>query len=249
MATARTKITREPPVRSGPIRRPGREVPTASTPSVEPIATTTVVEKLVSGADDAVKGVVERGVDTAYAVIDEYMERGRAAALLQTEQSDGRNVMGTESRNSNPYWAASDLMAPWIQWGQMMRLWADGLSAFMPGGPYAVDAWANAFVARSGARPAAGRWSPRVEVRVSSERFVSAWADLSPGADASDLIYEPATRDAHQVRVDFEDCCGVVLMKVTVPKTYPKGRHKLTIQDKTDRCQRGTLWVDVLSDK
>src|SRR6185436_16198621 len=94
-------------------------------------------------ADATVKGAVERGVDTAYAVIDEYMTRGRNAADRRSQSTDGRNGMSQDPQFSTPWGPGSDLLAPW--W-QMMRIWAEGMAAFMPGGAGPATAWANAFV-------------------------------------------------------------------------------------------------------
>jgi hypothetical protein len=256
MAAARTKITREPPVRGGPIRQPARGIPVASSaPSVEPSATTGVVEMgfrtaemMVKAADEAVKGVVERSVDTAYMVIDEYMERGRVAARLQTQESDGRNGMSTDPPYTTPFGATSDLMAPWAQ---MMRMWADGLSALVPGGPGAVNAWMNAFVPGSAVWAGAGmNANAKVEVHVSSKPVTAVTVDLHPGADALVLTAEPVEPAGDgaampAVMVVLESSPGLVRVKVRVPDDQLAGSQSFMVRD-AYRQQRGTVRVDVL---
>ena len=231
MAAARTKITREPPVRTGPIRQPAR-LGTA--------------ERLVTTTDGALRNVVERSVDTAYRVIDEYMERGRAAARLQTERSDGRNGMSTDPRYTTPYTATSDLMAPWVE---MMRMWADGMAAFVPGGQSAVNAWMNTF-APFGTAWAGMAMDTKVEVRVSSKQLVAINVDLTPGAEALALKAEPVMEKAKAsasspVTVTLESSRGLVRVTVSVPDDQPKGSQSFTILDAYNQ-HRGTLQVDVL---
>src|SRR5580765_983710 len=168
---ARTRVTREPPERSGPIRQAGMGGSSASPArAAEPVTPSSVVEQgleaarmMARVADATVKGVVERGVDTAYTVVDEYMARGRNAAGRQSQWTDGRNGMSQDPQFSTPWGSSSDLMAPW--W-QMMRMWAEGMAAFVPGGP--AMAWLNAFVPGGTGWAGSPSQAPRVEVRVSS---------------------------------------------------------------------------------
>ncbi len=235
MAT-RARVKREPPERSGPIRRaavgrssasPGRAAAPGAPSSVEA----------------AVTGVVERGVDTAYTVIDEYMTRGRNAAGRWSQWTDGRNEMSEAPQFSTP-WGSSDLMAPW--W-QMMRMWADGLSAFVPGGQGPATAWLNAFV------PGASTWSsqaPRVEVRVSSKPTAVVTVSLDPGADSMQLTAEPPAnrgngKKSSPLGLTLESFPGLVRVSVTVPDDQPADSYTFTVRDK-DHNPRGELRVDVL---
>ncbi len=224
---ARARVKREPPERSGPIRR---AVVGSSSTSPDRAA--------------AVTGVVERGVDTAYTVIDEYMTRGRNAAGRWSQWTDGRNDMSEAPQFSTPWGASSDLMAPW--W-QMMRMWADGMSAFVPGGQGPATAWLNAFV------PGSTAWSsqaPRVEVRVSSKPTAVVTVSLEPGADSMQLTAEPPAntgngKKSSPLGLTLESFPGLVRVSVTVPDDQPADSYTFTVRDK-DHNHRGELRVDVL---
>jgi hypothetical protein len=233
---ARTKLTREPPVRTGPIRRPARAL------------------WAVNGTAKAVNGtmndVVERSVDTAYMVIDEYMERGRAAARLQTERTDGRDEMSTDDPlYTNPFGVTSELMAPWVQ---LMRMWANGVASLVPGGSSAVNTWMNAFT------PAGMAWAgmtmdTKVAVRVKSIQEVAVTVDLTPGAGALKLRAERVgqkgkSASAPKVDADLVSTApGLVTVTVTVPDGQPKGLVSFTIRDSSNQ-PRGTMQVNVLPD-
>ena len=177
----------------------------------------------------------ERNVDTAYTVIEEYMERGRAAARLQTERSEGRDRMSTDPRYTTPYRPNLDLMAPWVQ---MTRFWAD-----------AVNAWMFAFVpgsaAWAGITPGLNK-SARIEVRVTSKPVTAVTVDLHPGADALLLTAEPAEQAGIQVNLDSDP--GVVRVNVSVPDDQPPGSQSFVIQD-AYKQPRGTLQVKVLPEQ
>jgi hypothetical protein len=250
---ARTRVTREPPERSGPIRQAGMGRPSASPArAADPVTPSSVVEQgletarmMARVADATVKGVVERGVDTAYTVIDEYMARGRNAAGRQGQWTDGRNGMSQDPQFSTPWGSSSDLMAPW--W-QMMRMWAEGMAAFVPGGP--ATAWLNAFVPGGTGWAGSPSQAPRVEVRVSSKRTAVVTVSLHPGADSMQLTAEPpaATGNAKKpspLGLTFESFPGLVRVSVTVPDDQPADSFTFTIRDR-DHNQRGELRVDVL---
>jgi hypothetical protein len=248
----RKRVTREPPERGGPIRRTGMGSSSASeAPPADPVTPSSVVDQglktarmMARVADATVKGVVERSVDTAYTVIDEYMTRGRNAAGLRSQSTDGRNGMSQDPQFSTPWGPSSDLMAPW--W-QMMRMWAEGVAAFMSVGPGSASAWLNSFA------PGGAGWtggpSPRVEVRVSSKRTAVVTVSLQPGADSLQLTADApaATGNAKKPSLDiaFESLPGLVRVSVTVPDDQPADSYTFTIRDR-DHCQRGELRVDVL---
>jgi hypothetical protein len=241
--TARTRLTRETPERSGPVRRAGIEPVTPSSLVDQSLETA----RMMAGVADAtVRGVVERSVDTAYTVIDEYMTRGQNAAGRRSQWTDGRNGMSQDPQFSTPWGPSSDLMGPW--W-QMMRMWTEGMAAFMSGGPGAATAWLNAFV------PGATGWAgpasaPRVEVRVSSKRTTVVTVSLHPGADCLQLTADPpaATGNANSASpfdIAFESLPGLVRVSVTVPGDQPADSYTFTIRD-GDHNPRGELRVDIL---
>jgi hypothetical protein len=251
----RKRVTREPPERGGPIRRAGMGSSSASQDrAAEPVTPSSVVDQglrtarmMARVADATVKGVVERSVDTAYTVIDEYMTRGRNAAGRRSQRTDGRNGMSQDPQFSTPWGPSSDLMAPW--W-QMMRMWAEGMAAFMSVGPGPATAWLNAFAPGGTGWAGSPSQAPRVEVRVSSKRTAVVTVSLQPGADSMQLTADPpaATGNAKKpppLDITFESLPGVVRVSVTVPDDQPADSYTFTIRDR-DHCQRGELRVDVV---
>ena len=240
------RVKREPPERTGPIRQAGTGKSSSTpTPAADPVTPSSVVDQglrtarlMVSVADATVKGAVERGVDTAYTVIDEYMTRGRNAAGRRSQWTDGRSDMSQsqDQQFSTPWGSGWGLMAPW--W-QMMRVWAEGMAAFAPGGPGAF------------APGGAGRTyqPPRVEVRVSSKPIALVTVNLDPGADWLQLTAEPLApagdADTSPLALSFECHPGTVKVSVTVPDDQPADSYTFAIRDR-DQCQRGELRVDVL---
>ncbi len=96
----------------------------------------------VGGAVEAgVQGFVERGVNTAYQVIEAYMQRGQQAAQRLSPQGPepARHGLAADAANAASAWAqnlagplgqsASSLAGPWMQ---LARAWVDGLSTLAP---------------------------------------------------------------------------------------------------------------------
>lgn len=95
--------------------------------------------RTMSGAAEAsVQGFVERGVNTAYQVIEEYMRRGQEAAQRLSPLGPGPASPGLAA-DAAAAWAqnlggplgqtASSMAVPWLQW---VRAWADGLATLAP---------------------------------------------------------------------------------------------------------------------
>ena len=139
----RKRLSREAPVRTAPIRNGVLGAPHAPTSSNGAGFTTAgmldkgirTAQRAAHAANAAATGAVERGVETAYTVIDDYMMRGRQAANRHQERN-GRPGMNDEQQRYGPSWGAgagpmSPVMAPWFQ---MMRLWTDAMTAFVGGG-------------------------------------------------------------------------------------------------------------------
>jgi hypothetical protein len=136
---------------------------------------------VAEAADATVKGAVERGVETAYRVFEEYMRRGQIAAESQNDLSNGRNGMTNYRQYPGPWDPTMSLMAPW--W-QLMQMWASGVAAFVPGGA----ALTNAFDPWWG-RPAPGPRA-RLAVLVKSKSHAEVTVDLHPGAECHQLRAE-----------------------------------------------------------
>jgi hypothetical protein len=247
---ARTRVTREPPERTGPIRRAGMGSSSASQAGAAgPVTPSSVVEQgiktarmMARVADGTVKGVVERSVDNAYTVIDEYMTRGRDAAGRRSQWTDGRYDMSQDPQFST--WGPnSDFVAPW--W-QMMRTWADGMAAFMFCGPAAATTWLNA-CARGGTGWAGSHvQAPKIEPRVSSKRHAAVTVSLQPGAESMELTATGKGNEPTLPEIKFDPPVAATVrgVNVTVPDDLPAGPYTFTISDENHN-RRGELRVDV----
>jgi hypothetical protein len=107
--------------------------------------------RFVEGADFGVRGAVERGVETAYLVIDEYMRRGREAAGRYYERTTGSNgtggTNGSDAMNDRTKFDADwtrtmaqvpPFLAPWML---AQRMWMDAFASWIPAGQALSRAW------------------------------------------------------------------------------------------------------------
>jgi hypothetical protein len=95
-------------------------------------------QAMSEAAGAGVQGFVERGVNTAYQVIEEYMQRGQEAAQRLSPAGPGPARPGLAADAANA-WAqnlagplgqtASSLAAPWMQ---LVRAWVDGVGTLAP---------------------------------------------------------------------------------------------------------------------
>ncbi len=210
--------------------------------------------RAVEAADATVRGAVERGVDTAYMVIEEYMLRGRQAAGRNHERRNGRHDMnderqgGTTSSNggfgAGP-WGAMNPMAAWMQ---MMRMWTDSMSSLIPGANGLATDWMTQFM------PGAAMWGgstarASIAVQVSSPYPVEVRADLDSGAEYSILTAEPlkmrSDADA-TLAVTLKCTPGLVRIGITVPSGQAGGRYTGAVNDASG-AKRGEITVDVES--
>src|ERR1043165_441210 len=178
MNSSHTRLKRPAPERTGPTRNPMMRAASGAASTTASIA-------------NAALRPLECGVQTAYAVIDEYMRRGYEAARGQERQT-GETYMSNEKPNYgssygsspyNPFSQAAPMMEQW------MRFWMDAWSALVPG------ARPGGFGFGYGAPPSAyaptgyatGASAPPVSVWVSSARPVEVTVNLKPGTYATDL--------------------------------------------------------------
>jgi hypothetical protein len=264
---SRNRLKRHAPKRYGPIRnKVMTAAPTASDPSrtsgpgytVGAIVDESVktAMRAVEAADATMRGAVERGVDTAYTVIEEYMLRGRQAAGRNHGSRNGRNDMNDERQNGGvstgyqsggygggPWNAFNPMMAPWMQ---LMRMWADNVAAFMPPG-MPMD-WMNQFI------PGGSAWgvpSARVSVSlgVASQRPVEVKADIDAGAEYSKLTAEPLIAGDGKgtpLHAYLECTPGHISVRLTIPPTQPAGRYGGAVHDVAG-IKRGQITIDIES--
>ena len=233
MNPSHSRLKRVPPKRGGPIRNSmNSETHNAGRPET------------ISGA---LRGALECGVQTAYAVIDEYMQRGFNAARNNQKSGNGRLHMSNERSNYGNYGQNAGSWGPMTplmeQWMAAFRLWTDAWAPLMGGRP---GAWPSPFPAPGYGPtnyPAAA--PPPICVEVSSSRRTEVIVQLKPGADlaqpSADSFVPPLLKN---VTVDRRH--GRLHVLVTIADKQPAGRYNGVIRA-ADGCVVGDLTV-VISD-
>jgi hypothetical protein len=169
------RVKRVPPEQIGPIRNSLARDRATSAP--RPAWT----------PNGVLRDALECGVQTAYAVIDEYMQRGYQAARLNQNPPNSKGNMSNDRPNfgnfSNPWGPMAPLME---QWSAAFRAWTDAMSAFVPGsrpGAWPGQTWTAGAAGYSAAAP-----SPAVSVEVSSLRPTEVTVNLKPTCDLTGLV-------------------------------------------------------------
>ncbi len=185
-------------------------------------------------------GVLENGVRTAYAVIEEYMRRGQEAARNMYGEADTRGAMNDNRAN---YGAGFNPGGPFAmmgeQWMNMMRAWTNCWSAFAVGGvpqPWAASAYPGA--------PAAS-----VTAQVSSQYPVKVTALLTPGMEYAELTVQPLQPEGFTAApISGVTVCAEgrhVRVSVSVPSGQKAGCYRGAITRRADGCLAGSVIVDV----
>ncbi len=235
------RMRRDAPEREGPVRQRNFAgvVPPMQDMAhrVEHIVTDGMktAQRVVEAATEPLMGAVERGVHTAYVVIDEYIARGRDAAQRYQSPSVGNPYMSDNRQGANPWgmWGSmapmmGPMMAPWMQ---MAKMWTDSMSAFVPGGAAAM----NQFMAGMGGAPMRTN-SARHSVQVSSRLPATVSVSLDPDAEFMLLKVEPlaeakGTTGPSLTDVTLESVNGHLTVRVTVPDTQPAGTYAGPVLD------------------
>lgn len=105
MNKASQRVKRPVPAQTGPVRNPAAAPPRPGQAAAAP-------GDLFSAAGAAVCGVLENGVRTAYAVIDEYMRRGREAAGTIFNDPNRRGFMNDDRGSSASGYNAGGYYGP-----------------------------------------------------------------------------------------------------------------------------------------
>jgi hypothetical protein len=241
MKSTSTRRKRTPPERNGPIRS---SIASAARNTAPPGA-----QGFASTAGTAFCGVLENGVRTAYAVIDEYMRRGQDAAQGFFNDPNRRGAMNDERGNfAGGFNAGSGFgggYGPWNpmammaeQWMSAMRAWSQALGSFVPG------PWPQ---------PAAGAYAPAephgetVTLKIAASRPVECSVSLNPGAEAHALVCEPlyaegvAASPIEAAAIAHEG--GAVRISATISAEQPAGRYRGLIRRQNDQSLAGELTV------
>jgi len=227
---------RPPLQQSGPVRNsmaPPANVPRQGAP-----------QDMFTTAGAAVCGVLENGVRTAYAVIDDYMRRGQEAARTIFNDPNRRGYM-SDDRGSFPggfnpgggFGPTNPMNMLAEQWMLMMRAWSNACAGFVPGQWQGMNPFANA-----------GSHAATVTVSISSSCQVEVTANLYPGADIQALVSEPLRAEGSAASIDSASVVREgfnVRITVKVGDKQAAGVYRGNIRRKTDGNVAGELTVVV----
>ncbi len=201
--------------------------------------------RAVQANDATIRGAVERGVDTAYTVIEEYMLRGRQAAGRHHERTHGSDDMSDDRNYRRTGWPAGGDLPPLLEpWMQMMRLWTESMSSFIPGGA----GFPNPFAPR-GAPSGSAAARVTVAVQVSSKQPAEVAVDIDAGYERAPLstdamLHVDRTMGARIADFAVECRDGHVRVRLAVPDTQSPGCYEATLRD-TEGARRGAVRVDI----
>jgi hypothetical protein len=229
--------SRTPAEQSGPDRSPpwprAREQTSPSAP-----------KDCVSAAGEAVSGVLESGVRTAYAVIDEYLRRGQDTARGIFNDLNMRGSMNNNRQNCSggPGYG-------YTPWNPMAMVAEQMISA--------MCAWSQAWCSTvPGFRQPPMNPCSSTEVRaetirlkVTSSQAVECSGSLCQGQDLHCVESEPLrpqgiqAGDIPAAKLYMDE--GKVVIEVNVPPKQLKGTYRGLIRKKTDRTIVGEATVEV----
>jgi hypothetical protein len=235
-ANSKARLKREPPRRGGPVRNV-----TMAFRSPEPAAAESRAP--APGPAEAPRGVVEQAVATAYRVFEEYMQRGRQAALRQhqTEETGGPMRQQDPATMAMQYWTNMaqtwfGAMAPFMSWG--MPGMPGAARGWEQGGPMAGQPFPGTAAAGHRLALAVEVTSPHpTEVRVSLHDHKSALKPLR----VQDLETDGGEKLPSSA-VQFEVAGDHLRVRVHVPDATPPGVYSGPIIDK-ERSGVGKLEV------
>lgn len=217
--TASPRLKRPTVERTGPIRNSWGTTPPGAA------ASTGVPPPL---------GMLENSVRTAYAVIDDYLRRGQAAAFGMFNDPNRREYMNDEKWNNGGYNPMNPFSTLTEQWMIAMRAWSQAWSAAMPG------MWQAPW------NPAPyGMQAPQVTVQVASSRPSEVRASLAPALDLSALTCDPLCLDGGTASIDAPVITaepGGVLLCVKVGD-QPAGQYRGCIRKRMDGSAAGEVTV------
>jgi hypothetical protein len=187
-------------------------------------------------------------VRNAYAVIDEYMRRGRQTAMGLQDGLGRRSFMNDDRSNYggayNSPWSSMPPIAE--QWMAAMRAWAGLWTQFMPAG-WMPPVWgAPGF---GTAPPNYGSPAPPVSLQVSANRPTQVMLTIHPGCDALALRLDCLEAQGFSARpieeVSISRVCGALQVSVRVPPDQPAGFYRGSIHKAADNTPAGELTVNL----
>jgi len=229
-----------------------------------------VVDGVVGAVDATTRGAVERGVETAYAVVDEYMRRGRTAASQRRNGNSGNSGNPVNYGNfgggsvghqhggySTGGGGAGNGGGPFNSGGGP---WGGGNMSSNPMfAPWIqmMRMWTDSMMAfmPTGAPNPFAMWTgaaqprPAIAVRTASVNPAEVTVTLDAGAEwlllRVDALENPDEPGASSIAAPTITCePGRVSVHVSVPASQTAGHYHGTIRD-SGGVRRGELCVDV----
>jgi len=195
----------------------------------------------------AVSSVVESGVRTAYAVIDEYMRRGQDAARAIFNESDTGGFMNNYRQNCSGGNAYGSGFTPWNPMAMIAEPWISAMCAWSQMWCSMVPGFRQP--AMNPCTSTEDRPEP-VNVIVVSKGAVEASWTICPGTDLNcieteDLLAQGiAANPIPAARVQYR-AQGKPALRVEVPDGQAKGTYRGIIRRKSDRYIVGEVTVEV----
>jgi hypothetical protein len=204
-------------------------------------------QRVAEAIDLTTRDAVERGVETAYSVVDEYVRRGRAAAERRHTHASGANDMNQERKGPGygpwagmPWMSGAAASNPFLgPWMQMMQMWSDSMMAFMPSGMPAnpMTAWMSAAMPQTA-----------IAVRIASRNPAKVSVTLDAGAQLLVLRADALVLDGNGYAPDIApptiESGTEVTVRVSIGDDQPGGRYRGAIRDAAGGV-RGQLTVDL----
>ena len=244
---ATNRLRRQPASRRGPIRN--RVVPSFEDPRSSVFGAGLEVARVSA---EAARSSVESTVAAAYAVIDQYMNRGYAAASNHQRFNGGAPMTGPDTSNngwsrSNPgmtdpwgVWSAWNMwMEPWMQ---AMRFWTDGMNmATRPANPMNP---LSSMMAMGG--------NPGMSLHVQSSRATTVTLDLAPGSDFQQLHVDKLYHTTDQKPAPLDGVVidarpGLYAVRLEVSDAQPPGVYVGAVRGPQNQPV-GDLCVEIVGD-
>ncbi len=196
------------------------------------------------GVDDpaALGSVIQRSVELAYRVVDDYLQQGQRAAERIAGRSYGPEAWVTDAQDVSARFAryASDAMG----------LWLDALDGVRDGRAPAPPPPSSDPAATNGAAPPAARSWLVIEVQATQSAAVT--LDLRAGVAAGTVVVH-ALRDVEVEKPPLRDVVvepavgdGPVRVCVRVPAGQPAGTYHGLIVDEESNRPVGSVSVRLL---
>jgi hypothetical protein len=242
--------------------QPERFGPTRSAmATLRPPRTSGTPQDVVSVAGAAVCGMLENGVRTAYAVIDEYLLRGQEAARGRFNDSNRRGFMTDDRGNFGGGRGPNVGFGPGGVFGQstfgtlnptvMMTQWIAAMQAWSQFWFACVQAPMQPFSGMQQAPQSSMASSVQLEsvtLGVSSQGQVESTVNLTPGNDLQGLTCDPLRLDGNPGTYIAAPTIsyyqpGTLRVTINIPAKQSVGCYRGLIRRQPDQCAVGNVTV------